>query len=192
MTASKDTLREQARKHRDMIDPGSEDSDEIIPLFYDKIGPEADQVIALYWPKGREFDPRGLLLDLLRKGYTCALPVMTDKEERVLEFARWTESTPLVDAHYGLKQPHISDQNAFVRPSIVCVPFLAFDRRGYRLGYGGGHYDATITALRENGKPLQAIGLGYAQQGVIFNLPTEDHDVPLDWIITPRGAFQYK
>lgn len=190
MTASKETLREQARKHRDMIDPGTEDPDDIIPLFFDKIAPEQNKIIALYWPKGREFDPRGLLEDLLHKGFTCALPVV-EKDKRVLKFARWDETIPLIEGPYGLMQPQAEEADCWVRPDIVCVPFLAFDRRGYRLGYGGGYYDATIAALEEEGD-LVTVGLGYGQQGVIFNLPTEDHDKPLNWIITPRGAHYYR
>ena len=70
------------------------------------------------------------------------------------------------------------------------MPLLAFDRRGHRLGYGEGYYDATLADLRARKKVI-AVGLAYAQQAILFNLPAEDHDQPLDWIITPQIAQRY-
>jgi 5-formyltetrahydrofolate cyclo-ligase len=69
----------------------------------------------------------------------------------------------------------------------VLVPGLAFDADGHRLGYGLGYYDRTITALREAGD-LLAIGVAYAAQ-LIEAVPREDHDQPLDLIVTENGIF---
>jgi 5-formyltetrahydrofolate cyclo-ligase len=59
---------------------------------------------------------------------------------------------------------------------------LAFDRRGYRLGYGGGFYDRTLAALRAAG-PVRAVGIAYAAQE-IPSVPHEDTDARLDMIVT--------
>jgi 5-formyltetrahydrofolate cyclo-ligase len=67
-------------------------------------------------------------------------------------------------------------------PDLLFVPFLAFDKRGYRLGYGGGYYDRTLAALPH----IPAIGLGYAALEV-DNVPTEPHDRPLTAIYTENG-----
>jgi 5-formyltetrahydrofolate cyclo-ligase len=58
------------------------------------------------------------------------------------------------------------------------------------LGQGGGYYDATLADLRAK-KPILAVGMAYAQQAVLFNLPLEDHDQRLDWVITPQAAYFY-
>ena len=91
----------------------------------------------------------------------------------------------------GILQPQAESTDCFVKPDIIVVPFLAFDRRGHRLGYGKGHYDATIAALREQGRTVTTVGLGYAKQAVLFNLPSEEHDEQMDWVITPHNAHRY-
>ena len=184
---SKDTLRHEAIRHRERIDPASENPDDACALFFDHIRPAAGQVVALYWPKGREIDCRPIIERLLKEGFTCALPVV-GKGEKTLGFAAWDETVPLTDGPFGIKQP--AGEAKWVEPDIVVVPMLAFDRRGYRLGYGGGYYDATLRALRDK-KGILAVGLAWAQQAVLFSLPVEPHDEKLDWIITPLQAHRY-
>ena len=57
--SSKQTLRLEAIRHRDRIDPGSEDAEDACTLFFETIQPGPEQIVALYWPKGREFDIAG-------------------------------------------------------------------------------------------------------------------------------------
>lgn len=180
---SKETLREQAVFHRDRIDPASEDMEAAVGHFFEHIQPKEGQVIAAFWPKGREYDPRYILDDLLKAGFTCALPV-TEKGSRILKFARYDDKTELEKGRFEIMQP---TQKDWVEPDIIMVPFLAFDRKGYRLGYGGGYYDATLAELRAK-RDITAVGVGYAQQAVLFNLPAEEHDQKLDWIVTPKEA----
>ncbi|HEY9233988.1 MAG TPA: 5-formyltetrahydrofolate cyclo-ligase, partial [Phenylobacterium sp.] len=71
---------------------------------------------------------------------------------------------------------------------LVICPLLAFDRRGARLGQGGGHYDRTIEALRAEG-PVFVLGLAYAGQEV-EGLPAEPHDQRLDAILTESGYIE--
>lgn len=186
MNVSKATLREQAILHRDRIDPFSEDFEQAISLFCEKLKPQPGQVVGLYWPRGREFDTRGLMEQLLRDGLTCALPVMVPGT-KVLTFRTWAEGEELAVNKYGIAEPA---GGATVTPDILVVPLLAFDRRGHRLGYGGGYYDATIAALRTE-KAVVTAGFCYAQQAVLFNLPAEAHDVALDWVITPVKAHNF-
>jgi len=70
--------------------------------------------------------------------------------------------------------------------ALILVPLLAFDRTGYRLGYGGGFYDRTLAALSASGKSL-AIGLAYAGQEVA-EVPRDANDRRLDWIVTEAEA----
>ena len=63
------------------------------------------------------------------------------------------------------------------------------DRR-IGLGFGGGYYDATLADFRLR-KKILAVGVAYAQQACLFNLPSEDHDVRMDWVITQQQAYSF-
>ncbi len=181
---SKQSLRAEALRFRNTIDPASEDVEAVVDEFIACLNPQAGQVVALYWPKGREFDTAPLIEELLKRGVICALPVM-QQGSRELKFARWDENTPLVIGPHDIRQPQVSDDTVWLEPDIVVTPMLAFDRQGHRLGYGGGYYDATLAALRAR-KDVKAVGIGYSAQAVLFNLPSEPHDQKMDWIITPH------
>jgi 5-formyltetrahydrofolate cyclo-ligase len=64
----------------------------------------------------------------------------------------------------------------------MITPLLGFDRRGGRIGQGGGHYDRTLAALRAH-RPIFALGLAYAGQEVA-RAPNEPHDQRLDAMLT--------
>ena len=72
-------------------------------------------------------------------------------------------------------------------PNIVLLPLVAFDCRGYRLGYGGGYFDRTLAALSP--RPF-AIGVGFELTRVDSIIPGA-HDVPLDVVITDAGERLY-
>lgn len=168
------------------MDPRSEDPDLACDIFISHIKPAQDEIIGAYWAKPKEFDPHAIIEKLAERGNAVALPVV-EKDSRVLKFARWRDGDPMEKGRYDVMQPAGKD---WIEPDILIVPLLAFDRRGYRLGYGGGYYDATIAHLRAK-KEILAIGVGFAQQACLFNLPTEDHDEKLDWVITPEQAFNF-
>ena len=71
---------------------------------------------------------------------------------------------------------------------MLLVPMLAFDRRGYRLGYGGGYYDRTLLKLRAV-KSIIAIGVAYAAQETP-EVPREEFDQALDYIMTEKETFK--
>lgn len=74
-----------------------------------------------------------------------------------------------------------------VDPDVLIVPLLAFDRHGFRLGYGGGFYDRTLEGLRAR-KSILAIGFAYESQEM-DEVPIEPTDQPLDLIVTEREVF---
>lgn len=179
----KETLREQATLHRDRIRPEDEDIENAALLFKGHVPVQAGQIVGAYWPIGREFDVRYIIDDLMKAGVLVALPVV-DKTSREMGFALWDGKADLVKGAFGAFAP---PEKILVEPDVIIAPFLAFDRKGYRLGRGGGHYDATLAALRAK-KQILAVGVGYASQAVLFNLPVEDHDQKMDMIITPNGV----
>lgn len=176
-------MRIEARRVRDRINVRDDNPEDAVAHFFQNIPLASDHVVAAYWPKGREFDPRPILDECLKKGHVCALPVVQDGT-RILQFARWDETIGLDKGPFGILQPV---EQVFVEPDIILVPMLAFDRSGYRLGQGGGYYDATLADLRAK-KSVVAVGVAYAQQACLFNLPRAEHDQTMDFIVTPQGC----
>ncbi|MPQ92336.1 5-formyltetrahydrofolate cyclo-ligase [Thioclava sp. JE_KL1] len=140
--------------------------------------PFAGKVLAGYWPIRTEPDPRPAMV---AHGGPLCLPVVV-AEAQPLVFHRWTPETEMIAGAFGA---HIPAEGEEVTPEVLIVPLLAFDAKGYRLGYGGGFYDRTLEGLRARG-PVTAIGFAFAAQEVP-EVPTEPTDQPLDMIVTEAG-----
>lgn len=148
--------------------------------FLDRIGGSGSRVVAGYWPIQGELDPRPLLTELGRRGARCALPAVPGRE-RPLEFREWAPDDPLVRGEFGTSEPP-PDARVIV-PELLIVPLLAFDKYGFRLGYGGGYYDRTIRSLRRDTENCLAVGFAYAGQEVDA-VPHDETDERLDWVVT--------
>lgn len=145
----------------------------------------ARTVVAGYYPIADEVDIRPLLRRLREEGHAIALPRVV-RAGTPLTFAEWCEGDDLVAGPLGTRQP--AESAAAAHPTVVLVPMLAFDRSGYRLGYGSGYYDRTLAALRRE-RPITAIGVAFAAQEVV-SVPHGEHDQRLDWVVTEREALE--
>lgn len=149
--------------------------------FFDKIAFEPEQVIAGYWRIRDELDCQPILIRLMDGGQRVVLPVV-DGPDKPLDLRVWEADAPLYEAGFGTLAP--SDLAPRAVPDIVLMPLLGFDAAGTRLGYGGGYYDRTLAALPR--KPL-LVGLAFGVQE-LDAIPREEHDVPLDAVITEAGV----
>ena len=145
----------------------------------------AEAPCSVWWPMGDELDVRPLLARLHFAGHLCGLPVVAKKAQPLL-FRQWKPQDVLVPGGFGTSIP--SDDKPEVEPQVLFVPLLAFDRAGYRVGYGGGFYDRTLEALRAKG-PRLAVGLAFAAQEV-ESIPRDEHDQRLDWIVAEQEAIE--
>jgi len=143
--------------------------------------------IAGYWPLEDEADPRKLADILLALGHPILLPRVMGRR-RPLSFRHWREGDATEKSAFGVIEPLESAPAA--RPDAVFVPMLAFDARGFRLGYGGGYYDRSLASLRAQG-PVLAIGVAYAGQETAA-LPHEAHDERLDLVVTEKGVRRFR
>ncbi len=144
--------------------------------LFERYGP----VVSGYVAKGDELDPAPLLQRLAAQGARIVLPRVESDGAMTFRDA----SQPLEAGPFGLTQPPAASE--IVRPNLVLAPLLAFDARGRRLGYGKGHYDRAIAALRATGRVFY-LGLAYAQQQVDV-IPIDRHDLLLDWVETPLNS----
>lgn len=148
-------------------------------------GFDTPSVVSVYWPIRSELNTRPLIDALAAEGYRVTLPVM-HKVRHPLVFRAFTPGDDLVKGPFGLSEP--SENNPAYEPDIVFLPLAAFDRRGFRLGYGAGIYDATLSALRAK-KPVIAIGVAYSCQEA-DHVPIEPHDERLDFVMTEHETIE--
>ncbi len=140
-------------------------------------------MIAAYVPIGRE--PGGAdLVSTLSAHARVLLPVLLPDGD--LDWAAYDES--LAAGPRGLLEPVGArlGVEAVASADLVIVPALAVDRRGMRMGRGGGSYDRALARLTGNNGPLVVALLhdGEAVEGV----PAEPHDRPVHAVITPGGG----
>lgn len=145
-------------------------------------GVAAPAWVSAFYPIDDELDPMPLLERLIGEGYGVCLPVM-EGMGKPLVFRAWKPGDTLNEVKWGIKEPLAS--SPVIEPDIVLAALLAYDDRGYRLGYGGGFYDRTIARLKTV-KPAVVIGLAYDELRVDA-VPYNDYDQPVDWILTPSG-----
>lgn len=138
--------------------------------------------IALYLPADGEIDPGPLLARLLARGKRIYLPVVS--AAGTLSFGRFPAAR-MRRNRFGIYEP----QGRRIAPralDVVCLPLVAFDRTGGRLGMGGGFYDRSFAFLLAGRRRPQLVGLAHHFQEV-RQLPLAPWDVPLAAVATDRG-----
>jgi 5-formyltetrahydrofolate cyclo-ligase len=184
-SAKRDLRREAAERRRAAVQASPQAGLAVRDRFLAALSPVPGVAVSAYWPLEDEFDPRPLFAELHRRGHPIGLPVILGKGQP-LKFRRWTPDVALVRGSFRVMTPPMEAPE--VIPQLLLVPLLAFDRAGYRLGYGGGFYDRTIAKLRAAGDVL-AVGVALAAQEVAA-VPRDDTDEPLDWVVTDREAIR--
>jgi len=147
--------------------------------LHDVLDAYPGHILSGYMPMRTEIDPLPAMAGY--SGRVC-VPVIQGKG-LPLKFREWSPRAEMVEGEFGARIPAAGD---WLVPQVLIVPLLAFDRRGYRLGYGGGFYDRTLEGLRAAG-PVTAIGFAWSAQEVA-EVPIEPTDQLLDMIVTEHGA----
>ena len=154
-------------------------------VFLSRIPLPPTAVVSAYVAIGQEADPAPLLERLRARGHIVVVPRVVGRGTP-LEFHRYEAGAQLVPGGFGLLEP--ARHWPIVDPDILAVPLLAFDREGYRVGYGAGFYDRTLARLRA-ARDVVAVGFAFAAQE-FPEVPHDENDQRLDWIVTENGARQ--
>lgn len=145
-----------------------------------------DARVAGYWAVDGELALNLAIPPLLARGAQFLLPLLDSG--RQLRFAPWQSGDLVEPNRHGIPEPvRIERPLAPFQLDLVLVPLLAFDRRGQRLGYGGGYYDRSFAFLNEQARPTEPllVGIAYDFQEVGAIEPAR-WDVPLDFVATDR------
>lgn len=106
------------------------------------------------------------------KDKNLALPKIAHKK---IVFCKYNIGDNLAVSAFANLEPLNTEE---ITPEIILVPGLAFDNKGYRLGYGMGCYDRYLARLN-------TIKIGVCYNANLFNsLPNEHHDVKMDYVVT--------
>ena len=176
-------LRAEALARRDGIDAMQriEFSLKAAKIAASHVKIEPGMVVSGFFPIRSEIDARPLMDILRQRGARLCLPVVLDRTTIV--FRELVRGAELVSTGFGTSGP--GEDAPVLDPELLIVPLSVFDRKGGRIGYGAGHYDRAISLLLAKGMTPRLEGLAFSCQEA-ERVPVEDHDQPLNAIITER------
>jgi 5-formyltetrahydrofolate cyclo-ligase len=137
------------------------------------------RAVSFFYSFPDEPDVSPLLASLAEAGFVTLLPT-TGARGAPLVFRRWRPGDATTPGRMNIPEPLASAPAH--DPDLLFVPLACFDRRGHRIGFGAGYYDATLRALRAKGRAI-AVGVGYSLAECPL-LPDEAHDERLDYVLT--------
>ncbi|MCG8423954.1 MAG: 5-formyltetrahydrofolate cyclo-ligase [Proteobacteria bacterium] len=140
------------------------------------------KTVAMYAAQGDELNPQEAVRQLRHREITLCFPRVIPGQ-RALAFYRVDDLSALEPGSFGIPEPNPS---AEIIPldqiDLFVVPGLAFDRNGQRLGWGKGHYDATLAESR-------GLRVGYCYEfQLVEHVPTTEHDMGMDALVTDIGV----
>ncbi len=145
------------------------------------------QTILSYWPKleVREIDLRPLNCWLRARGCTVLLPIIepNSKISRI-HWGHFDHERTLMPNRWNILQPKDRTEISAEDIDVVLVPGLGFDRRGHRIGYGGGYYDRLF-------EYVDAFKIGLSLDSCFVEMIlTQPHDVAVDCLITANETLK--
>jgi 5-formyltetrahydrofolate cyclo-ligase len=143
-----------------------------------------DHRVAGYWACDGELPLNLAIPPLAARGQQFLLPLIG--QDNLLRFAPWAAGDAVQPNRFGIPEP-MTPREWFApfQLDLVLMPLLGFDRRGNRIGYGGGYYDRSFAFLKDQLRPTEPllVGIAYDFQE-LPDIKPESWDVTLDFIAT--------
>jgi len=159
------------------------------------LGVSGARRIGAYIANDGEIDPSPALLECMRRGYKCFLPVLFPGQKPRVRFAGFSEKSQLHLNRFGIPEPLVTQRNCLDATKLewIFLPLVAFDTSGNRLGMGGGYYDSSLAPIRHrvNWRRPRLVGLAYEFQR-IEQWVVDDWDVPMHGILTNERFYSAK
>ena len=149
--------------------------------------------IAFYLPNDGEMDLTLLIQDAWQQGKKCYLPVLAEPNTQRLWFIPYTPESKLKPNRFGIPEPvhsHTQRIRKTLSLDLIIMPLVAFDKKGNRVGMGGGFYDRTLAFLRQRQywhKP-NLLGVAYEFQKQ-QQLKRNPWDIPLQSVATEQHFY---
>ena len=159
----------------------------LIENLFKKINLKKVKIISSFISTNSEIDTKELNNFILEKNKILCLPVVSKKYNYLL-FREFTSNKDMIEGFMKIKEPAIT--NKILIPDVLFIPCLAFDKFGFRLGYGGGYYDKTLNHLKKIDKKFLSIGYAFEGQKV-SDVPKDKLDMKLDYVITEKKLYSF-
>lgn len=191
LQARKKAIREQAHVARNAQPDKDDVSKNICERLVALPAYQSARTVMYYVDARSEVRTRHYLPDALKHEKKIVVPYCVDGE---LELFHLQDMEELALGMYRILEPKPELRPlAAKKPTVeeldlVIVPGVAFDRRGGRMGHGFGYYDKLLHRVRKD-TPLVALAF---ECQLFDEIPTEDHDIFMDLIITEKQVYQGK
>lgn len=144
----------------------------------------AQNIFAFLGIPGREPETERLLNELVARGKQVGLPRMLP--EHKMEVRGYEPDRPLRQVAFGIREP--GEDCPLIDPEdidLVLVPAVCYDRRGYRLGFGGGYYDRWL-------EHFSGVRVGLCRAAILQEtVPIEAHDTKVQVLITEEELLTF-
>ena len=180
----KEALRKFLINRRSELGPSIDFQSNILNNIKPIIEEIKNEYIGTYTSFRDELDTKKLNQYLLERELNLALPAI-DFQTKEINFFMYQKNTELIENKFSILEPKNKDKVIF--PKIILIPLLGYSKSGFRLGYGGGYYDKYLS--KNSIDEVKKIGIAFSFQEV-EEIPVEDHDERLDWILTEKHLYK--
>lgn len=190
MRHTKSVLRQNARSRRDALDPlfRQQAASRVTAALLARLrGPwRCVRHMGVYMAQYSELDLSALFAPCWQQGIKTYIPKMASCDEKAAMVFAPLEDMAQLQPHprLGFRQTQTAPVD-WAQLQLICVPGLAFDGQGHRLGYGHGFFDRALPKTQ-----AFRLGIGYQAQWVP-EIPAEGHDERMDGFLSEAGMKMY-
>lgn len=164
--------------------------DDLMLIQFQQLNFQSIHSVMSYWPITNFNEPNTHIFTRYLKhmlpGLQIAYPV-TNFNNHSMQAHLTHDDTVFVTNQYGLTEPKTG---VVIQPfdiDLVFVPLIAFDEKGYRVGYGKGFYDRFLINCHQ-----ETLAIGFSYFEAVDRIDdTNQFDVPLDYCITPDNIYEF-
>jgi len=161
-----------------------------IKLFenlFQNISFENVEVVSSFNSINTEINTNDLNNYILSKNKILCFPAIIKKDDYLI-FRKFTNHNDMYQGSMRIKEPQVT--NEVLLPNLLFVPCLAYDSFGFRLGYGGGYYDRTLSYYKSIKQKFITVGYAFDDQKV-HEVPKDKFDIKLDYVITEKTIYSF-